>query len=253
MTIEMIRGWRRGVGPAWVGGLAVGALMGWAILTQSLIALILIAFLWVGWALQSRQAAALGGLVLGQGGASFVLSLGTTGQVQAPIWIAVSLALLAAGAALSLRVRLSRYGPSSRMTGFWTSAGIVAVAVALGLVVALVGLPLRPGEYALPTRQTLPGWLSIGCAGVGLDAVVHGDSSDTRLVWLDNRLQLANSQSAARIDVIWPAGYRARFTPQLEILDGMGNVVLREGDAVTGACGWSDGPPRIYSLAPPFK
>jgi hypothetical protein len=53
--------------------------------------------------------------------------------------------------------------------------------------------------------------------------------------------------------VIWPAGYRARFTPKVEVIDGWGNVALREGDAVTGACGKRDADPPQVLLIPPFN
>jgi hypothetical protein len=54
-----------------------------------------------------------------------------------------------------------------------------------------------------------------------------------------------------RIDVIWPPGYRARFTPNLEVLDGSGVIVIRAGDSVTGGCVTAD--PSILLLEPPFR
>jgi hypothetical protein len=103
---------------------------------------------------------------------------------------------------------------------------------------------LSGGLYALPTTN----WLSGGiCAGVGLDAVLRGSPNDPRVAWLENKL---GGQS--RTEVTWPAGYRARFSPNIEILDENGNVVLREGDAVTGACGNNPDTGMIY-LEPPFR
>jgi hypothetical protein len=64
------------------------------------------------------------------------------------------------------------------------------------------------------------------------------------LAWLVNNL-------GTRHDVVWPAGYRARFIPKLEVLDADGTVVLREGDPVTGACVTSE--PGVYLLMPPFS
>jgi hypothetical protein len=101
---------------------------------------------------------------------------------------------------------------------------------------------LSGGLYALPTTN----WLAGGfCAGVGLDAVLHGSPNDARVAWLENKL---GGQS--RLEVTWPAGYRARFNPKLEILDENGKVVLREGDPVAGAC--SVGSDSVY-LEPPFQ
>lgn len=36
--------------------------------------------------------------------------------------------------------------------------------------------------------------------------------------------------------LVWPVGFVAWFTPTLEILDRNGQLVMEEGDAVTGAC-----------------
>ena len=98
------------------------------------------------------------------------------------------------------------------------------------------------GLYQLPTMNWLPGG---ACAGVGLDAVLRGSPTDARVAWLDSTLG-----GPARLDVTWPAGYHARFTPKIEILDENGAVVLRDGDAVTGACGPEAG---LLYLEPPFR
>jgi len=102
--------------------------------------------------------------------------------------------------------------------------------------------PRSDGLYTLPTVN----WLApTACAGVGLDAVLHGSPTDPRVAWLDNELG-----SPGRIDVIWPAGYLARFDPSLQILDENGNVVIFEGDRVSGAC---DVLPSGVYLVPPFS
>lgn len=78
---------------------------------------------------------------------------------------------------------------------------------------------------ALPT---LAGWNGV-CAGVGLvKAVLTGDPSDPRLAWLQT--------PTGRKDVVFPPGSSARFTPRLEVLDGNGKVVGREGDVIDGGC-----------------
>lgn len=81
-------------------------------------------------------------------------------------------------------------------------------------------------EIALPTLASWTG----SCRGVGLsDAVLHGASDDARGAWLVTR-------DGVRLDVVWPPGYRARFAPDLEVLDGGGTLRFREGDEPTGAC-----------------
>ncbi|HEX7613574.1 MAG TPA: hypothetical protein VF371_12445 [Candidatus Limnocylindrales bacterium] len=103
---------------------------------------------------------------------------------------------------------------------------------------------LSGGLFALPTTN----WLAGGaCGGVGLEAVLHGSPTDPQVAWLE-----PNAGSPTRMDVSWPAGYRARFNPNLEVLDETGNVVIREGDAVAGACGYNPDTGMLY-LEPPFK
>lgn len=107
--------------------------------------------------------------------------------------------------------------------------------------------PLASGEIALPTERPVslePG-VATACAGVGLGALLHGDASDARATWL------VDTSNGTRIDVVWPPGYRARFAPDLEVLDASGVVVLRAGDAVTGGCGTVDA--GILLLEPPFN
>jgi hypothetical protein len=88
-------------------------------------------------------------------------------------------------------------------------------------------VPLAPGEVALPTTAhvTTPPGL---CAGVGLDTVLHGDPHDPDVAWLEDR----TSSSPTRIKAVWPTGYRARFTPKLEIRNPTDKIVLIEGSAV---------------------
>ena len=57
-------------------------------------------------------------------------------------------------------------------------------------------------------------------------------------------------QGGGRTEVIWPAGFSARFDPRLEILDASGQVVIMGGDFVNGGCVISD--PRVLLLEPPI-
>ena len=107
-------------------------------------------------------------------------------------------------------------------------------------------LPLRAGELGLVSHQPLCESLGIVCAGVGLNAIVRGDPGDPRVVWL------TDAESATRIEVAWPPGYRARFVPALEILDGAGQVKLRGGDRVQGTCGTAAGGAVILHLSMPW-
>jgi hypothetical protein len=99
------------------------------------------------------------------------------------------------------------------------------------------------GTFAIRTMPKPAGPNEI-CAGVGLDAQLHGDPTDARVAWLINRC-------GPPLQIVWPFGFSARFTPNLEILDADGNVVIREGGAVTGTCdNNADG--SVY-IIPPFK
>lgn len=103
---------------------------------------------------------------------------------------------------------------------------------------------LSPGELPLPTPPFVNNPPDI-CAGVGIGALLRGDAPDPALTWVED------TTTHTRRDVVWPVGYRARFTPRLEVLDASGAVVLREGDLISGTCGiTTDG--RFY-LAPPFR
>ena len=83
----------------------------------------------------------------------------------------------------------------------------------------------------LPTAQGVPG-PAVGidiCAGVGLDAFLHGDPTDPRTAWLVR-------PDGGRQDLLFPAGYTAVFAPTLQVLDPTGRVAMAEGDFVYGAC-----------------
>jgi hypothetical protein len=59
---------------------------------------------------------------------------------------------------------------------------------------------------------------------------IRGDATDPRFVW-------EVGPNGGRQDVVWPAGYTARFTPKVEVLDPSGRVVLRDGDQLPdGGC-----------------
>jgi hypothetical protein len=91
------------------------------------------------------------------------------------------------------------------------------------LVAACAATP-QP-SFSLPTLSTDSG----ACRGVGVEGTLAGNPSDARLAWID-------LDHADRQEVIWPPGFRARFAPDLEIVDATGTVVLRDRDRIAGGC-----------------
>ena len=90
-------------------------------------------------------------------------------------------------------------------------------------VVVLAGCATRGSP--LPTLASWNG----GCRGVGFEATLNGSPSDPRITWI-------TASGGQRHEIVWPPGYTARFTPNLEVLDANGNVVFREGSRVSGGC-----------------
>ena len=93
--------------------------------------------------------------------------------------------------------------------------GVVGLSVFASLVIASCGSTVPAtvvattlGTSDIPLRTVPPIELPAGageaCAGIGIDAVIHGDTHDPHVAWLINK-------PAMRIDVLWPAGYRARL------------------------------------------
>jgi hypothetical protein len=96
---------------------------------------------------------------------------------------------------------------------------------------------LAPGQHALPTFQATVSGVPVACAGVGYlgEVTIHGSPGDSALTWI------VFESDGRRENLLWPAGYRARFAPGLEVLDPSGRVVAREGDRVTGGCAMPPG------------
>jgi hypothetical protein len=103
--------------------------------------------------------------------------------------------------------------------------------IATGLVVIACSGTATPrpttalGTLAVPTLDTRGAY---PCAGVGTEGVLTGDANDPRVAWL--------SEAGHRVDVVFPYGFSARFTPNLEVLGPSGAVVARGGDRVDGGC-----------------
>lgn len=118
--------------------------------------------------------------------------------------------------------------------------GITCVLVATLLAgCAAAGSPtlplptLAPGEVALPEYLAEVGGAPQLCAGVawvGFPVVVDGSRDDPALTWI------VFGNDGHRENLLWPPGYRARFTPSLVVLDPTGQAVAREGEYATGGC-----------------
>ena len=78
------------------------------------------------------------------------------------------------------------------------------------------------------------------CRGIGVEGRLTGSPNDPRIAWLE--------PGGRRL--VWPVGFVARFTPTLEVLDRDGQLVMEEGDAVTGACvkGPADAPDSVLMI-----
>lgn len=86
-----------------------------------------------------------------------------------------------------------------------------------------LGLVPTTPSYQLPSTD------HTNCVRISLFGVsLYGSSDYARLAWMGS--------GGNQIDVVWPAGYWARFDPYLEVLDAGGHLVARDGSRVTSAC-----------------
>jgi len=240
----------------WTVGLVLGAIGARATQTLFFPLFLVAAAIWVGRA-RSWRASAAGSLLVGLGVTWSWLTVAAASHPQPWIWFVISPAAIVAGVGAAWVGRRELKPPDREASrGRWLRLpmkAIVGAAIVLALPLTWTGLPAGPGDYALPAHVGQPWFLGTTCAGVGLDAVVHGSPDDPRIAWLENRLMIPAGAAGQRMDVEWPTGFRARFTPNLEILDGWGNVVLREGDAVGGACQTGEFNNGVLFLTPPFE
>jgi hypothetical protein len=126
-----------------------------------------------------------------------------------------------------------------------------AVGGAVGTIAVATMLLAGCGDRQ-PTSSTVP--LPAGqaepfvCRGVGGgEVLLRGSSSDPRLTW-ETALD-----GTGRQEIVWPPGYRARFVPDLEVLDPNGHVIARDGDRIPGggcAAGRSGDPTGIVQVIP---
>jgi hypothetical protein len=254
----------------WTVGPILGVIAAWTTLTGLFPLALIGGAIWIGLA-RTRRVSAVGSFLAGFGAMLSFLTVAAASNPQPWIWFVISPAVTFAGFGvgwIGRRELLESPEPEaghdstdrprrSGSVGWWPrlpAKAIIGMAVVLALGLSWTGFPAGPGEYALPAVYTVPPvWLGTMCAGVGVEATLHGDPSDPRIAWLENRLGVPEGTTGRRMDVVWPAGFRARFTPKLEVLDDLGQVVLREGDLVGGACGSPVDGSGFYYLTPPFK
>jgi hypothetical protein len=122
----------------------------------------------------------------------------------------------------------------------WLLIAVLLVGCGNATVPSTAAAPLPlPTLAGAPTDGTPQ-----ACAGIGLAAVLHGDPADPRLAWLAPY----PGSDGHRLELAWPAGFGARFTPTLEVLDRAGRVAIREGDFVDGACVTADPAVMVLDL-----
>jgi hypothetical protein len=104
------------------------------------------------------------------------------------------------------------------------------VAAVVFCVAAPIGIVVWSGAASgAPTLHTVD-VEGKACADIGLvGATLSGSASDPRVAWIG----LAGYGDR---DAVFPKGFTARFTPDLEVLNAQGNVVFRAGDKITGGC-----------------
>ncbi len=97
--------------------------------------------------------------------------------------------------------------------------------------IALAVLLTACGQtYRLPTVADDSGW----CRGVGYEGVLRGNPDDPRLAWGEKETPV--NRLVLRRELVWPAGYTARFRPQIEVLDASRHVRYAAGDVIEGGC-----------------
>ena len=97
------------------------------------------------------------------------------------------------------------------------------------IVAASLSITVLGCARALPGADVPGAGVDQACAGVGMEAFLHGSPTDPRTAWVV-------SVSGEEIDVQFPTGHTARFAPSLQVVDRTGAVVMEDGDYVYGAC-----------------
>ena len=89
-----------------------------------------------------------------------------------------------------------------------------------------------PASSGSPSRSPTSNGVAYLCNisnEIGAPALeLFGSPSDPRLTW--------TTRLGERLELAWPVGYSARFTPGLEVLDQNDNVVAHGGELLVKAC-----------------
>jgi hypothetical protein len=119
------------------------------------------------------------------------------------------------------------------------------VATILLLVAGCGGSVPSASTIPLPAVVSIPAHCRF--FGGGGFVVLRGNADDPSVTW-----QTA-IDGAGRLEIVWPPGYQARFTPDLEVLDPYGEVIARDGDQVpAGGCavGPANDPSSVVLVKP---
>jgi hypothetical protein len=108
-------------------------------------------------------------------------------------------------------------------------------------------MPATPLPSGYVTISTLSGQTPEGpnpaCADeYYYDAILHGDPTAEVPVWIEPLPEFYADRG--RVEVIWPFGFSARFTPDLELLDSEATIVGREGGRLHDLAGRQETPTR---------
>ena len=142
------------------------------------------------------------------------------GSTRLLVLAVVALMVAACGTASSPRT----FGPTVGSTPTVTPGPSLPTAAAAPAATAILA-----GTVALPTLTAAEAAAAANCLrGTGY-WVLRGSATGRWLTW-------AEGIEGPEMQLVWPTGYRARFTPLLEVLAPDGTVVAREGAPITTAC-----------------
>ena len=121
------------------------------------------------------------------------------------------------------------------------SSGAKVLAVAVVVVSCEAGSATAARTVSIPTLPSPSPGVEVLCAtGLHAPFTLEGDATASPAVW---GVDIAGH----RFGIVWPPGFKARFSPGLEILDPSGAVVARAG-TVSDAGGAGDDPFGVCSI-----
>lgn len=135
-------------------------------------------------------------------------------------WLTAAATIVALGARL-LRIAV-------------TIAGLTAAV--LVLVTALARDGYAPGAD-LPSSFSWQPYQACDppMSAIRIDADLHGDLADPRRTWAVDRT------TGRRMELLWPFGYAARFSPAFALLDQSGIAIAADGYHLAWACPGANG------------